>query len=1194
MHNSHPTTHLDHATVELVGKLRNGERQLAESFINRPEFVDDPNAALEIIYREYVELDRLGESPDAAEFYARFPDYESRLTRLLAIDRLLDTDSPGDTDGGDQSQDGDLADEQEAADSVPDRVGRYRIESKIGQGAMGVVYRAIQPGTGRMVALKVLHASKADSRHRQRFLTEAHTSARLDHPGIVQIFEADSDGETDFIAMELVDGSTLQDESNESWNPREAASLIEQIARAVTVAHHLGIVHRDLKPSNILLKNPNANESSEAFSRIAKVADFGLAKSLEDQHESLTRTGDVVGTPLYMAPEQAEGNSDKVGPASDVYSLGAILYELLTGRAPFEGSTTLGTLQQICQQAPILPSRLRSEIPRDLETVCLKCLEKDHTQRYETAAELADDLRQFLDGYAVSARRVGSWQHLWRRVKRHPVFSAACVLTCFSIAGIVWWSADQARQRHELVAEVKAKDKESRAKGVEVKRVRGQADSLREKLTKKTTEANTTFKRALLMLRNYRGTVDQVRGMPQMDEPGRRAYEQALRHFEELLVEQGNSTELQYQTAITAVKVGSLNHLLGDWVASEEAFRRAVELSRTMRKSESDEHAEISRRLEANACRLLGYLLKDIPDRQSEAAEVFTKAIELYRAVPDAQLSINDRITVANIMMNRAVVVSPDQRRSIFHEVLTIQTSAMYATLGAKNELQEILDDQPDHTDARASQSAPAKAPIHVKPPIRVKPPRIVVPKQDVSRTPGKTEASAKKNPNADSPKNQSSQTGTPSKGNSIGKAYRAFKKAAKSRKDNQKQSDFGPIRVTPSPKLDSIVRDLLDSGLDEGIAELPSKSKNRDKAWLALEIGLTMDGLGDIATREKNYKEAEYRLDQAVRLWKIAVENQSSSGDYAYYLARGIGHQAKLFHETQRLKRAQAASREAIKLLEPLVEQYSDRVYIRYNLGVYQDYLGRILQDDNNPAAAANSYLDAVKHFRNLFARNPDNPFYMRRLSFSLSRLGEINRARGDYEKAVSYLLQSRYVDPSSSLAINMAAWTILTTVRDDEWTHIEALKLAEHVIALEPENVNYLNTLGLARYRNGDLKGARESIEQAIKLQGRPNGYDAAIMSMIESDEQRPEVAKRWLALSSSLAYTHSQAANAQETVAKGLSLIKQAKIPASIQALIGKAVKPLPKTPVPDDFKTLHAEATAKVTAATKPSPPPPSTD
>ena len=281
--------------------------------------------------------------------------------------------------------------------SSTDRVryfGDYEITRELARGGMGVVFLARQVSLNRPVALKMILAGQlANDTDVKRFYTEAEAAASLDHPGIVPIYEVGQHEGQHYFSMGFVEGQSLSQRLAEGpLPPREAAALMVKVAEAIAYAHGRGVIHRDLKPGNILLDR-NGNP---------RVTDFGLAKKVEGD-SALTASGQIMGTPSYMPPEQAGGNRGQVGPAADVYSLGATLYALVTGRPPFQAATAMDTVLQVIGEEPVPPRRLNAGIPRDLETICLKCLEKEPARRYASASDLADELRRYLNGEPILA-----------------------------------------------------------------------------------------------------------------------------------------------------------------------------------------------------------------------------------------------------------------------------------------------------------------------------------------------------------------------------------------------------------------------------------------------------------------------------------------------------------------------------------------------------------------------------------------------------------------------------------------------------------------------------------------------------------------------------------------------------------------------------------------------------------------------
>ncbi len=333
--------------------------------------------------------------------------------------------------------------------AVPERVGSggqprdfgdYELLEELARGGMGVIYRARQKSLQRIVAIKlILTGQLASEAEVRRFHAEAEAAAILDHPGIVPIYEVGELAGQHYFSMGYVEGQSLADRvKNGPLPPREAAALVRTVAEAVHFAHQAGVIHRDLKPANILLDRAGH----------PRVTDFGLAKRVRGDSK-LTGTGQILGTPSYMPPEQAGGMADKIGPASDVYALGAVLYELLTGRPPFFAANPVDTLVQVLHRDPLAPRDLNSLVPRDLDTIALKCLEKSVARRYPTAQDLADELGRYLAGEPIRARPVGAGERLWRWCRRHPARAVAstAVLLCLLLVlvGGSWfhWRLEQ-------------------------------------------------------------------------------------------------------------------------------------------------------------------------------------------------------------------------------------------------------------------------------------------------------------------------------------------------------------------------------------------------------------------------------------------------------------------------------------------------------------------------------------------------------------------------------------------------------------------------------------------------------------------------------------------------------------------------------------------------------------------------------
>jgi tetratricopeptide (TPR) repeat protein len=432
---------IEDACSELEARLQTDPAVRAELYLaDHPEWADG-EPAMDLIYTEYLARCELARRELMEELQERFPRHAAEFRRQLAFDDLAA--DPECFDSHSQHADSTLGNlhtcRVSAATDAELIGGRYVLQEEVGRGGAGVVYRARQVDLDRMVALKLLivRLDGGDSLG-LRLSLEGTVIARLRHPNIVQVFEIGQQNGQAFLALEYCEGGTLAKRMSQLGPPvREAAELVRTLASAIDAAHRVGIVHRDLKPANILFTAEGT----------PKIADFGLAKLVEAE-TCHTRTGAILGTPSYIAPEQIGDSGHGITPATDIYALGAILYELLTGRPPFVAATAMATLQQVQSDEPIPPRRLERSVPRDLETICLKCLEKRPHERYATAGQLADDLGRYLEHRPVTARPIGWLSRLARQVRRRPAvwgLAATLLLSLMVGAGIAGLNAYQLR-----------------------------------------------------------------------------------------------------------------------------------------------------------------------------------------------------------------------------------------------------------------------------------------------------------------------------------------------------------------------------------------------------------------------------------------------------------------------------------------------------------------------------------------------------------------------------------------------------------------------------------------------------------------------------------------------------------------------------------------------------------------------------
>ena len=494
-----------------------GNRPKIDEFAGEAPRSESPELLRELLVVDLHYRRQLGEAPSLDEYRTAYPALDfGPLAEVFSATREPTMQAwcpPRPSDLSDitkvtahTTQDG----PQAAGGNAPriDRVGDYELLEEIARGGMGVVYKARQISLGRTVAVKMILAGNlATKADHDRFHQEAEAAALLDHPNILPVFEVGEQEGQHYFSMGYVDGQSLAARLAEGpLPPREAAELVATVAEAVDYAHRQGVVHRDIKPSNILLDKKGR----------PRVTDFGLAKRLQGGSE-LTTTGQILGTPSYMAPEQAAGQAGAAGPAADVYSLGALLYTALSGRPPFQAATPLETMHQVLEREPVVLRKLNAAVPRDLETIVLKCLEKLAPRRYATAQALADDLRRFLAGRPIAARPVGGWEHAWRWCRRQPVVAgliAAVVLVL--VAGTVISSLFAARAYRQAQL---ARDNESKLRAAEAADRRDLAQALltQARMADKSRQPGQRFE-----------TLEAVRKARQIEGPSRKLADEAV------------------------------------------------------------------------------------------------------------------------------------------------------------------------------------------------------------------------------------------------------------------------------------------------------------------------------------------------------------------------------------------------------------------------------------------------------------------------------------------------------------------------------------------------------------------------------------------------------------------------------------------------------------------------------------------
>jgi tetratricopeptide (TPR) repeat protein/tRNA A-37 threonylcarbamoyl transferase component Bud32 len=574
---------LRQACAEAVSRLRAGQRNVVERVLEQEPELAEPETTLELIFAEFIGREELGEQPDAAEYFRRFPSLTERIERLLRIHQAFPGDPAAPPRETVLRQDTDAGTLQGAAErsGLPRRAGDYEILEEIGRGGMGIVYKARHRALHRTVAYKQIRSDYIGREQRERFLREASAAARLQHPGIVQVFEVGESAEGPFLAMEWIAGGSLDAALSEgTFDTRAAAELVKSLADTMQFAHTQGVIHRDLKPANVLLTE----------SRQAKVTDFGLAKLAESAlppdgqcaDPQLTQSGAIVGTPAYMAPEQVDRRIAAVGFATDLYALGAILYELLTVRPPFGGDSPLETFQLVCDSEPIPPRRIRPRIDRDLETICLKCLQKQPGGRYPSAAHLRDDLARYLDGQPITARPLGAPARTWRWCRRRPLVAGLATALLLSLLGGLFAVAWQWRQAEFQRSVALANAHVAELRREEAEGQRNQAIRQRSRALAEKARAEQNYQAAKDVVDRFTRLGEELSRTAGAEETGRIVLEQSLVFFDHLLQLESADTATSLETAMAHYRAAQIQEELARPDDAQLAIRQAIALLKTL------------------------------------------------------------------------------------------------------------------------------------------------------------------------------------------------------------------------------------------------------------------------------------------------------------------------------------------------------------------------------------------------------------------------------------------------------------------------------------------------------------------------------------------------------------------------------------------------------------------------------------
>jgi serine/threonine-protein kinase len=987
--------------------------------------VADREERLDQVLASYFKAVEAGEALDPKTLIARHPDLAVDLENFFANEKRLDR----------------LATPLRTirrAVAVPETgqaIGDYEILGEIAHGGMGVVYRARQKSLGRVVALKMMRAGPlATPRDRQRFKAEAEAFAQLDHPNIVPIYEVGEEDGRLFFSMKLLEGGSLADHIERfGKRQREAARLMATVAEAVHFAHQRGFLHRDLKPANILLDREGQPH----------VTDFGLAKRMIDPdagtEAGITQTGAILGTPSYMAPEQASGVRGGVTLAADVYGLGAIIYELLTGRPPFRGETPLATLQQAQEQEPERPSSIARRVDRDLETICLKCLEKDPRRRYASAQDLADDLRRYVEGRPIVARPVGTMAAFWRWCQRKPLvasLSAAltmCFFTGFALVTVQWQRAeanaraarDNAKQAEDnlRIAEQNADAADENARKEAAARVR--AEKAREKAQRAVDRFYTVFSERDLL------------NIPGMQAIRKDLLDEALAFYQDFARESVGDPKLDRDLADAKVRVAKIRDAIG---SREEALAAYVEARATYQKLVDAKPRDFELRSKLAWSHSHCGILLMTTGRTEEGLKSYERAremqTELLREQPDSTDAINGLATTDGNMGIRYLEMGKlAQARPVLVEARELreklvarqpQNSNYQDSLAGVYNMTSLLYDG-EHRPAQEVYDMFQKA-VGIREKLVTRCPRI------------------------------------PHFQRGLAEIYGNLGRFAKNARDDtaalvyyEKAFQLHDQLVRENPTVNQFRRDLAGNYLD---------------------LGGVHSSLGDERKALEHYQEARVLQERLVR-------DNPKVPAYRKDLARSYQNIAVVMGRSGNRDDSIKAYEKSRDILQALLTDDPRSVEYRIPLASTLRNLGMNLAHSGQVELGRQALYEAISHQRYAFKQAPTNASYRHSLNYYLGSLSEIERAIGKLEYAATITAERRdlYPDDPKELYLIASYYALLAdTVAKNNPTLSDKDRKEQDRFAAEA--VMTLRQAVKAGFKNGAMLRRDKTFE---RLRGR-----------------------------------------------------------------------------------------------------------
>jgi tetratricopeptide (TPR) repeat protein len=1005
----------------------------------------------------------------------------------------------------------------------------YEVLGELGRGGMGVVYKAWQVRLERLVALKmILSGGHAGGEDLARFRTEAEAVARLQHPNVVQIYEVGEQDGLPFLALEFVDGGSLEKKlGGTPLPPPEAARLLETLARAVEAAHQRGVVHRDLKPANVLLTADGT----------PKITDFGLAKKL-DQGSGQTQSGAIMGTPSYMAPEQAQGKAHAVGPAADVYALGAILYEMLTGRPPFKAANPLDTVLQVIAEEPVPPTRLQPRVPRDLETICLKCLQKEPGRRYASALALADDVGRFVRGEPITARPVRAWERAVKWARRRPAVAALAGVSgaaLLALAAVI------------VVSNFRLQDERDYA--LDQKRI---AEEQRTAANLARREAEDNFRKALDAVDEMLTQVGEewLVNVPLMDTVRRALLEKALVYYQGFLKKKGDDPTVRAEVARAYNRVAEINVHLGRYGPAEQAFGRAIAMAREL----ADEFPGEPRHRLALAQNIngLGHLLRTL-GRTRQAEEAHTRALALAERLaadfprdPDCRreaagtlddlghlLRAGGQLARAEELYRKSLG-RREQLAADFPDLPPLRHSLAQSC----HNLAVVLDHLGRSREAETLTRRAAK--LHA---------------ELVEKLPDESEYRRGLVKHYNSLGLLLRQAGR------VGEAEEFFRKAVEGKA--RLTADFPNVpdyRLELANSQNGLGILLLDVGraeeagrilgeavgvLDKLVADLPTVPAYRH------QLAMTLHNLGTVGEATGQLKEAETARRRAVELHEKLAAEFPGVPTYRENLAKHYVGLGVVLHGARRLEEAEKAYRRGIALAEKLVAESPTVPDFRQILASLNNQLGMLLTDAGRVPEAVRAFRQALPLQETLAEAAPQAPDYQSELGAVLNNLAQALMRRGDFPES-RRLLEQAVRHQSNALKSNPQHAVYRQYLYNHYWNLAEVLlRQGEHGAAAGAA----AESAGVFPDRGGSLYDAA--------------CYLARCVPLAEKDARLPEEKRRELAGQ----YAERSGKLLREAVRNGFKDIEHLKKDTDLD--------PLRSRPgFPDLLKELERQAQAAV--------------